>query len=271
MTLIDMKAMVEVERIIRETAANEIVPRFRHLRPADIAEKGPNDPVTVADRAAEETLAKRLQAFVPGSVVVGEERVADDPTVMTLLDGPDPVWIIDPIDGTRNFVAGDPNFATLVTLAYGGRLVASWTYGPIVGVSATALTGQGAKSNGVPLRITPGPRSMHGLRVAAADEEWWPNADRHKYAGLCERGIAFAPLSACGLTYVEVAAQRLDAMILTWDLPWDHAAGLLLIAEAGGAVLTADSKPHVLANGNQLPFVAAGNYATAELLIKALA
>ncbi|GAA2751583.1 hypothetical protein GCM10010440_64410 [Kitasatospora cinereorecta] len=106
--MISARDVSEVDRIVREVAEQEIVSRFGRLVAGEIAEKAPGDLVTVADRAAEEALTARLTALLPGSAVVGEEAVSADPGVLKALDGPDPVWIVDPIDGTHNFVAGNP-------------------------------------------------------------------------------------------------------------------------------------------------------------------
>src|SRR5512138_204235 len=122
--MIDARDANEVERIIRTVNEREVVPRFGRLAASDIAEKAPGDLVTVADRAAEAAMIEALQAVVPGSVAVGEEAVAEEPAVLAALDGDAPVWIIDPIDGTHNFVADNPRFATLVALAHRGELLA---------------------------------------------------------------------------------------------------------------------------------------------------
>src|ERR1700743_2075316 len=113
MPKIDLKT---VDQIIREVAAEQIMPRFRQLAEGDIEMKGVNDPVTVADKEAERVLTERLTAYLPGSVVVGEESFAKDKAIMSHLDNEHPVWIIDPIDGTRNFVAGNPEFAVMIAL-----------------------------------------------------------------------------------------------------------------------------------------------------------
>ncbi|MFD0631792.1 inositol monophosphatase family protein [Catenulispora yoronensis] len=141
--MISLADLAEVEDIIRSVNEAVVLPRFRSLRDSDIAMKGPMDPVTVADREAEELLRDRLTAFLPGSVVVGEEAVSDDPLALRALTGPAPVWIVDPIDGTRNFVAGSSRFSTLVALSVEGVLQASWSYAPVLGRVGTALAGQG--------------------------------------------------------------------------------------------------------------------------------
>src|SRR5690242_20515707 len=103
-----------VARLIAETAAAEIMPRFEKLERHEIQEKRPGDLVTVADLAAERRLSLVLQDLLPGSRIVGEEAVAADPCVLAALAEADPVWLIDPIDGTGNFAAGKPIFAVIV-------------------------------------------------------------------------------------------------------------------------------------------------------------
>ena len=96
----------DIADLLAEVARVEIVPRFRALAHGDWREKGPGDIVTIADERTEAALAPRLQALLPGSVVLGEEAAAKDPSLFDLLSGDHPVWIIDPIDGTANFAEG---------------------------------------------------------------------------------------------------------------------------------------------------------------------
>ncbi|MZD04454.1 inositol monophosphatase, partial [Streptomyces sp. SID5785] len=120
------RLVTDVERIVRAAAAAEITPRFRQLGAHEIDQKsGPHDLVTVADKRAEEYLTRELTAALSGSVVVGEEAVAADPSTYEALRGAAPVWIVDPVDGTRQFVHGDPGFCTLVALALDGVVLAS--------------------------------------------------------------------------------------------------------------------------------------------------
>src|SRR5689334_12949265 len=112
---VDDALLAAVEDAIRAVVAEEVLPRWRKLSDGDVVEKnGPNDLVTIADRRAEERLTERLTALLPGSVVVGEEAVSADASVLQRLGGDAPVWVIDPIDGTAAFVRGEDGFATLV-------------------------------------------------------------------------------------------------------------------------------------------------------------
>ncbi|MFD9908974.1 inositol monophosphatase family protein [Streptomyces sp. NPDC059063] len=261
----------DVEHVIRKAAAAEITPRFRQLAAADVVQKsGPHDLVTVADRLAEEFLTRELTALLPGSVVVGEEAVHADPATYDAISGSAPVWIVDPVDGTRQFVHGDPGFCTLVALALDGVVLASWTYAPALDACAVAIRGRGATLNGEPLSAgSPEPGSA--LTVATSHPDFTTDDQKRALLGLRADGFAPRPCGSAGLEYLAVARGELDAVAFSWELAWDHAAGLLLVEEAGGAHLTRDGVPFAITGGNALPFTAARDEATARRVAAALA
>jgi fructose-1,6-bisphosphatase/inositol monophosphatase family enzyme len=260
----------DVEEAIRKAAAAEIMPRFRQLAAHEVVEKtGPHDLVTVADRLAEENLTAALTALLPGSVVVGEEAVHADPSVNGALRGDAPVWIVDPVDGTRQFVHGDPGFCTLVALTQGGELLASWTYAPVLDELAFAVRGRGAVLNGEPIRSgSPAPGKV--LEVAMSHPDFTTEKEKRALLGLLVPGVQGRPCGSAGLEYLSVARGTLDAVAFSWENAWDHAAGLLLVAEAGGAHATLDGHPYRLAGGNALPFTAARDAATVDRVLALL-
>jgi len=144
-------------RVLREVAQAEIVTRFRKLAPSDVISKAtaedPLDLVTTADRVAEAALTARLPELVPGSTVVGEEAVAADPGVLERLHHAAPVWIVDPLDGTKNFAAGRGPFGTMAVLVERGTLIAAGIYLPETDRVFLAERGLGAYLDGV--RIEP--------------------------------------------------------------------------------------------------------------------
>ncbi|WP_282792578.1 inositol monophosphatase family protein [Streptomyces sp. CC224B] len=262
----------DVERVVREAAAAEITPRFRQLADGDVVQKsGPHDLVTVADRRAEEHLTRELTALLPGSVVVGEEAVHADPASYDAIAGGAPVWIVDPVDGTRQFVHGDPGFCTLVALALDGVVLASWTYAPALDTFAVAVRGRGATLNGARLERAGAPAPGRPLTVATSHPDFTTEDQKRSLLGLHAEGLAPRPCGSAGLEYLAVARGELDAIAFTWELAWDHAAGLLLVEEAGGAHLTRDGVPFALTGGNALPFTAARDEATARRVAQALA
>ncbi|ARX87515.1 inositol monophosphatase [Streptomyces alboflavus] len=183
----------DVERVVREAAAAEITPRFRQLAEDDVVQKsGPHDLVTVADRLAEEHLTRELTALLPGSVVVGEEAVHADPARYDAIAGDAPVWIVDPVDGTRQFVHGDPGFCTLVALALDGVVLASWTYAPALDEFATAVRGKGATLNGTPLRAG-SPEPGRPLTVATSHPDFTTDDQKRALLGLTAEGFAARP------------------------------------------------------------------------------
>ncbi|MCX4814915.1 inositol monophosphatase [Streptomyces sp. NBC_01239] len=260
----------DVEEAIRKAAATEIMPRFRQLAAHEIDQKaGPHDLVTDADRNAELYLTEVLGALLPGSVVVGEEAVHADPYTYEALQGDAPVWIVDPVDGTRQFVNGDTGFCTLVALARQGVLLASWTYAPARDQLATAVKGGGAFLNGARLR-SGAPDPARDLDVATSHPDYTTDAQKRALLGLWTDGVRTRPCGSAGLEYLAIARSELDATAFSWEAAWDHAAGLLLVEEAGGAHLTLTGEPFRVTGGNALPFTTARDAATARRVIDLL-
>ncbi|MEU3840540.1 inositol monophosphatase family protein [Streptomyces sp. NPDC028635] len=254
----------DVEEAVRAAAAAEIMPRWRQLADHEVDVKsGPHDLVTDADRKAELYLTETLRALLPGSVVVGEEAVHANPATYEAIQGAAPVWIVDPVDGTRQFVHGDDGFCTLVALAQDGVLRASWTFAPARGQFATAVRGSGAHLDGQRLHAG-APAPGEDLRVATSHPDYTTDDQKRALLGLWTPGVAPRACGSAGLEYLAVARGESDAVAFSWEAAWDHAAGLLLVEEAGGAHLTITGEPFRVTGGNALPFTAARDAATAR-------
>lgn len=255
--------------VVRLVVDDEVVPRWRRLTRADISTKdAPDDMVTVVDRRTEDRLSERLTALLPGSSVVAEEAVQDGPGLLHRLSGSQPTWIIDPLDATRNYVAGRAEFATLVTLAHAGQMLASCTYLPIPGVLATAGRGIGAHVNGVRV-TTRGPAEpvdgSRPLNVVTTDLRFARRAGSHP-----EEGMVAQPCLCTGLAYVQIARGDVDAALFDWPSLWDHAAGLLLVREAGGKDVTIEETSLELVPDNTVPFVVARDSRIAERILRSV-
>jgi fructose-1,6-bisphosphatase/inositol monophosphatase family enzyme len=226
----------QVGRILREAAAAEILPRFQKLAAHEHRFKGPDDPVTTADEGAERLLTERLCALDSGSVALGEEAAHHDPRRLDLLKGDRPVWVIDPVDGTQNFAHGIPAFAVIVAYVVAGETQGGWILDPLSDALAWAGRGQGAWIEGRagPVRVPPAPpiaemtgsigdRIRHRIEHAARAPGAAP-APHHWVRHRC-----------CGRDYIDLARGRIHFARYGGRLkPWDHAAGALLYAEAGG-------------------------------------
>ncbi len=219
-----------VTRIIAEIAAAEIMPRFACLQSHEVREKGPGDLVTVADVAAEHALTPRLRDLLPGSLVVGEEAVAAEAAVLDRLQGDDPVWLIDPIDGTFNFAGGKPVFAVMVALIRRGETMMGWIHDPVAGVTATTAPGSGAWLAGKRLEVAVAP-----VPDAEGNRVWRSNRrlSRRLAAQTAHRFESFE-MRCAGHEYLALAGGNADVLFYNRLHPWDHAAGALLHREAGG-------------------------------------
>ncbi len=232
--------MVEIERvarIMREVAAEEILPRWRNLAGADVVEKsGPSDIVTVADRAAEVQLSRRLAEIIPDSRVVGEEGVHADPAVLKHFASGDPVWVIDPIDGTSAFAKGETAFAVMVALVRGEELIAGWILAPASGEMHMGERGSGVwrvRHGGVEPLARPAIPTRQKELIGLLGRRHMSDARR---AEIKSRGEAFADLqnvSCAGLDYPRLLSGSAHFAIYNKSEPWDHLPGLALASELG--------------------------------------
>ncbi len=221
-----------VSAIVREVAAAEIMPRFRTLAGGDVREKGPGDLVTIADEAAELALSRQLMALLPGSTVIGEEAAAADSGVLGRLQDSAPVWIIDPVDGTANFVAGKPQFACMVALVRDGRTLAGWIHDPVTGRMAVGSLGEGAWLDGYRCRAA-APADPSEMTGNIGSRFFEKRVREHMEARIPRLGGAVS-LQCAGQEYMRLIAGEAHFSLYRRIMPWDHAAGALMHAEAGG-------------------------------------
>ena len=229
----DLKLIAE---LIADVAREEIIPRFRCLADEDWREKGPGDIVTIADERVEAHLTPRLQQLLPGSVVLGEEAAAQDKSLFDLLRRDRPVWIIDPIDGTANFTEGKDEFCSMLALVQGDRLLASWIHEPLAGRTTCALAGGGLQVFGPARQTSPIQAEAHQLRgVIAVGHRGRVELVARAQALKTKLAIhQIRSLRCAGFDYLRLLAGELDFLLFSGVMPWDHAAGALLVQEQGG-------------------------------------
>lgn len=229
----------EVTEVLREAAEAVIVPRFRALAEGEVREKTPGEVVTVADREAEDYIAPRLRSLLDAPVV-GEEAAAADPGLAEALHRAPAAWIVDPLDGTANFVAGRPEWAVMAALVRGGQTVAAWIVRPTDDRVYVGELGSGAWRNGVRIQRAPAPADTAELRGAALTRFLDPAARARVLAAAPMFAELGPGLSCCGFDYPRLVDGELDFVLFRRTLPWDHAPGALLLAEAGGTARRLD-------------------------------
>jgi fructose-1,6-bisphosphatase/inositol monophosphatase family enzyme len=230
-----------VAELMRETAAGELLPRFRNLAKEDIRHKRPGDIVTVADVASEQRLASGLARILPGVPMVGEEAVEKEPGLLDLIGRPgESCWIVDPLDGTSNFAAGRDRFAMIVCLVHDRETIAGWILDLPNQRMAVAIKGQGATLDGQPVRLeakSRPPSGYIGFKVLKEFDRQLAPAQRQRLGGLTS-------LNCAGREYVDVLAGHRDFTLYRRTKPWDHAAGALMVSEAGGQAVRFDGTPY---------------------------
>lgn len=230
-----------VSALMRTVADAVVMPRFRNLAADEVLEKTPGELVTIADREAEARLTEGLAAIDTEAAIVGEEASAANPALMAQATAAR-AWIIDPIDGTANFAAGQSPFGIMIALVEDGVTQAGWLYDPVTGRMCHAARGGGAWVDEAPVRARP---SM-GARPLAAVSKVGQSEEEHA-ARAARFGAAFdlVPLPRCAAeNYPRLALGQNDIAVFRRTLVWDHAPGALFLTEAGGYVGRWDGSPY---------------------------
>jgi len=244
-----MQPLLNIAVRAARRAGEVIVRSMNRLESLTIATKGRNDFVTEVDRAAEQEIIASIRRHYPQHAFLAEEsgRTGEHETL----------WIVDPLDGTTNFLHGIPHFAIAIALERNGAVVAGLVYNPANDEMFVAERGKGAFLNDKRIRVAA--RQRLADAVVACGLPHYGRGD----LGLARNEIAaaqraFAGLRRYGAATLDlawVAAGRLDAY---WERdlsPWDLAAGSLLVREAGGYISDIDGGDAILQKGN----VVAGN------------
>lgn len=257
-SLIDRAAAV-----LADAAARAIAPRFRALARHEIEEKAPGELVTVADRDAEAIIAAGLAPLVPDARVVGEEACAADPRLLaTIAQGR--VWIVDPLDGTANFAAGDPHIAVMAALLEDGVARAALILDPLTGRLCVAEAGAGAWIDGARLATS----APHGPLRGVIGRFMPPEVEQAARNVAATMGRPVPTLRAAGAEYPRLALGDVDYALFWRTLAWDHAAGTLFLAEAGGRAAFLDGAPWYA--GRAEPLLLARDGATWQRVREAL-
>ena len=257
MTVIDFTAFIGR---LATTSGETILPFFRTSLSIDNKSSHDFDPVTEADRAAEAVMRRLIKGNFPQHGIVGEEFGSEN-------EDAEYVWVLDPIDGTKSFIAGFPIWGTLIALLHKGTPVFGMMHQPFIRERFSGDSGSAqydGPSGDAETRGTTLPLARRGDLVhdqSAVDE----HADRDAF-GRVEAGVRLTRYGGDCYSYCMLAAGHLDLVIETELKPYDIAALIPIITGAGGVVTTWDGKP--AQSGGRI--IAAGDPRVHEAALKLL-
>jgi myo-inositol-1(or 4)-monophosphatase len=244
-----LNVMIKAARV----AGRRLKRDFGEVENLQVSLKGPANFVTAADRKAEEILREELAKARPGYGFIGEESGKHEGSDASHL------WIVDPLDGTTNFLHGIPQFAISVALEREGAIVAGLVYNPATDEMFLAERGKGAFLNDTRLRVA-GRRRL-GDSVVACGLPHLGRGDldlsRRELSAVQEKVAGLRRFGSAALDLAFIAAGRFDGYWERGLASWDIAAGILLVREAGGYVTDLDGADGMLSKGD----IIAGNEA----------
>ncbi len=240
-------ALMNVMAAAARKAGRGLIRDFGEVENLQVSQKGPSDFVSTADLKAEKTIRTELEKARPGFGFMMEESAA------TVGDGRNR-WIVDPLDGTLNFLHGIPHFAVSIALERDGEIVAGVVYQPLTDEEYWAEKGSGAFVSDRRLRVS-GRRSL-GESVIATGIPFREHGEHPKYLKTLQAVMAQTAgvrrFGSAALDLAYVAAGKYEGF---WEFnlkPWDIAAGLLLVREAGGYTSELLGSGDILKTGNVL-------------------
>jgi myo-inositol-1(or 4)-monophosphatase len=204
--------------------------RFDESRTVDL--KGQIDLVTDADRAAERAILEFVRAEFPGHGVVAEETSSEE------VSGSGPRWYIDPLDGTTNYAHRVPHFCVSVAVWDEGSPLVGVVYQPLLDDLYSAGRGSGVTCNGEPIRVSEQPDLARALVATGFPYDVWnrPDGPLRSFSAVLGKARGVRRFGAAALDLAYVACGRFDGYFELGLYPWDVAAGILLVQEAGGMV-----------------------------------
>ena len=242
-------------------AAGDVIARaIMRLDIVNVMEKRPNDFVTDVDCRAEEKIIAIIQKAYPGHAILAEESGS-------LAGTEDYQWIIDPLDGTRNFIHGFPHCAVSIAIRHKNKIEHGVIYDPIRQELFVATRGEGAQLNEHRIRVSANKRleqSLLGIGAFSGLAGEAPN--RQALNVLLTKSVDLRWSGSAALDLAYVAAGRLDGVLVLGLHLWDIAAGILFIKEAGGLICDPDGGESYMESGN----IVAANPVLLRQLLQAL-
>jgi fructose-1,6-bisphosphatase/inositol monophosphatase family enzyme len=223
----------DIVSLMRDAAERIILPKYKNLEEGDIDTKSsPTDLVTVADIQSEAFLTHELKRLYPEYEILGEEKASRDPSAFELLKNTQqPYVVIDPIDGTGNFVAGKAEFGMILSVVKNGEVVQAYIYDALEDHFVTAIKGLGAYDGTT--RIYLG--ATHHLKSGIGKDKYFDDSLKASFnKAATGEGFDVSVLGCSAHEYMHLVRGKERFYFACNAKPWDHLAGSLIIREAGG-------------------------------------
>jgi fructose-1,6-bisphosphatase/inositol monophosphatase family enzyme len=241
--------VMELAGILRDAARAEALPRFRRLDTGMVKVKTEAiDLVTEADIATENVIKARVAQWMPEALFVGEESVAADPALLPRLATADLAIVVDPIDGTANYAAGLPLFASMAAVVSGGETVAGIIYDPMGDDWVMAEKGAGAwlrRVDGEAVRLNVAAPLPLAEMVGMASVAYMPRQSRAQVLQNTDKLRLLSNFRCAGHEYRTFASGHGQFVCYNKLMPWDHLGGTLISQEAGGYAARLDGGPYL--------------------------
>ena len=241
--------VMDLAGILRDAARAEALPRFRRLDTSMVQVKTEAiDLVTEADIATENVIKARMAEWMPDALFVGEESVAADPALLPRLATADLAVVVDPIDGTANYAAGLPLFATMASVVSRGETVAGIIYDPMGDDWIMAEKGGGAwlrRPGGEAVRLQVAAPLPLGDMVGMASVAYMPAQSRAQVLQNTDKLRLLSNYRCAGHEYRTFVSGHGQFLCYNKLMPWDHLAGVLISQEAGAYAARLDGRPYL--------------------------
>ncbi len=244
-----MQALLNTAIEAARKAGDIIIRGSSQIDRIKVESKARNEFVTQIDQAAEAAIIELVQQRYPDHAFLGEE------SGMSGKEGADHLWIIDPLDGTTNFIHGFPQYCVSIGLKIKGRLAIGVVYDPNRQELFTASRGSGATLDGRRIRVS-GRRDLDGALIGTdfpyRSNDEWLETNLNIYRDVMTKAAGVRRPGSAALDLCYLAAGRLDALWMFGLKPWDIAAGVLILRESGGIVSSISDDGDYMESGNLL-------------------
>jgi len=250
-----------IQKLLIDCAEHEVLPYFRKLQDHEVYLKNGKDVVTIVDHNVEAWLSWQLRELLPESLVLGEEGFHADPSLMAMAALTEHVWIIDPIDGTKNFSQGHSDFAMMLTYLVRGKFSGAWIYAPMLKKMASWLEGQPVCINNIPVSKVCESKTISEM-TGGEHISYFHLSDKNTIRANREKHFKECISRSCvGIEWIMMLEGELDFVSFAPGNPWDIAAGAAMVQAMGGAVYNLHQQP---LQGNELFVVKSAMLATMQ-------